>query len=1247
MSTISTEAFVDALREHRLLEPGQLDELTTDLQGRFSDPTAFAQEMLGRGWLTPYQVEQLLAARGQDLLLGPYILLDRLGEGGMGQVFQAYQRRLGRTVAVKTIRQDRLRHPGAVHRFQREIRAAAQLNHPNIIHIHDADRAGEIYFFVMEYVVGTDLHQLVERHGPLPAVQACDYIRQAALGLQHAHEHGLIHRDIKPANLLLSTKGSIIKVLDMGLALLHQDDARRQTSSELTQEGTAMGTVDYMAPEQALDAHGVDTRADIYSLGCTLYHLLAGYPPFSGGTMAQKLLWHQQVDPAGIEHDRADLPEALPGVLRKMIAKRPEDRYQVPAEVVIALAGMAGVTFSARGAPVSPVRPGVAGLGANEPRPSGRSASSRHANPAMLATHQPPAPPVSSRAAETTGVGAAPRSPAPARAAATVVEGASVTSRQAMMPPARKPRTPGPLWWWVAAWSTVACVLCALLVWWVAHGLQKQLAGDVPAPTRAPEANPTKPWPVPAPAAATALPDQGVNIVKDNNSYHVKAFPYEADIEPDGCLTSLRVGGVEFLRPNVLSSRGAYFHQRGTEASLSLTEIDQPAANVVRARGEKASITYECGTDSLVWTATNLSDEEMAFYIVFSSAVTAVANDHHEFARTPVAKTWPTTTWFAGGSKVQITRGTGMRPWVDQAQLWELALAPKESRKLELKISDTSPLEAALVADVTGAKPDREGGALARQVAIKKQDDERRVTTPKYEAVVEADGCLTHLRAADMELLLAGHNTLSRGSYFIDEKDKAGPFVKLATIEQPESNVLVAKGDQVSLRYEFDAETLRLTLKNERDRELHFFIVFSQAVTAVKNEQDEWAKTPTRARPWPQTAWFAGDVKLKITGGTQIWGPWEKKSQVWDCLLGKGETRTVVLEVSRPSPEEATRSAQIAPLAKPVVEPDLALASPSNYQVFQRQSHLQGKIQVNGHVKPACDRVVARLSGTSLQGKLPGRWQKLAFKSSTRNFEGELAAGAGGWYVLDVRAFDGKKLVARARVDKVGVGEVLITAGQSNAANYGKPRQTPQDDRVAAMSEEGWQLAADPQPLAQGDGGSPWPVLGDLLVKELQVPIGFVSVGVGGTSVQQWQPNGLLYPALKKVLKHLGPNGARCVLWHQGESDTVAGTSTSTYADRLLHVIKRSRLDAGYDLKWFIAGASYIGREHGPKQAAILAGQRRVCDGKRTLAGPTTDNLQDDNRWDGVHLSDKGLKEHARRWKDFLMQTVFKEEQVK
>ncbi|MCI0460102.1 MAG: serine/threonine protein kinase [Gemmataceae bacterium] len=344
----SSAALGRILRHGRLLRGGQLEELDR-LQTAFPEPRALARQLVQRNWLTPFQVNKVFQGRAGELTLGPYVLLERLGEGGMGTVFKARHQLMDRIVALKVIRKEKLSGPDAIQRFQREMRAAARLQHPNIVMAYDADQVGDTHFLVLEYVEGTDLGKLVIKEGPLPVARACAYVLQAALGLQHAFERGLVHRDVKPGNLLLSGEG-IVKVMDLGLARLGKAGGE-QTVGELTHEGMVMGSPDYIAPEQAQEAHAVDIRADIYALGCTLYHLLTGRVPFPEGSFTQKVLRHMIEEAPLAGSLRPEVPPALSAVVLKMMAKRPEGRYQTPAQVAEALAPFAGTAPALPGGP--------------------------------------------------------------------------------------------------------------------------------------------------------------------------------------------------------------------------------------------------------------------------------------------------------------------------------------------------------------------------------------------------------------------------------------------------------------------------------------------------------------------------------------------------------------------------------------------------------------------------------------------------------------------------------------------------------------------------------------------------------------------------------------------------------------------------------------------------------------------------------------------------------------------------------
>ena len=346
----SAADLVADLRALRLLEPAQLDEAAR-WADQHSEPKAFARILMDRRWLTPYQANLLLAGHGAELALGNFMVLARLGEGGMGRVFKARHRKLGHIVALKLIRKDRLSNPAAVQRFEREIAAACHVTHPNVVRALDADVADGKTFLAMELVDGIDLDKLVGGNGPLPIAEACEYARQIASGLAACHERGLVHRDIKPKNLLLTRArlenpkseirnpkpdSPLIKILDLGLARVDAAGSE-ETMPRLTRLGKVVGTADYMAPEQGRDSHNVDCRADLYSLGCVLFFMLTGKPPFSGGTKIEKIVSHQVDEAPRLERVRPEVPAELAAVVRKLLAKQLDDRYQSAAEVIAAL----------------------------------------------------------------------------------------------------------------------------------------------------------------------------------------------------------------------------------------------------------------------------------------------------------------------------------------------------------------------------------------------------------------------------------------------------------------------------------------------------------------------------------------------------------------------------------------------------------------------------------------------------------------------------------------------------------------------------------------------------------------------------------------------------------------------------------------------------------------------------------------------------------------------------------------------
>jgi serine/threonine protein kinase/Leucine-rich repeat (LRR) protein len=325
------ETVVKQLADSGIIAPGKLQDFVPPK----ADPKTvegLVAELVKQHHLTSFQAQQVKGGKARALILGAYTILDKIGAGGMGQVFKAEHRRMKRLVAIKMLPPAMMKDAAAAARFQREVEAAAKLNHSNIVTAYDADQANGAHFLVIEYVEGRDLSALVKKNGPFPVDKAVNYVLQAARGLEFAHKKGVIHRDIKPANLLLDDEGTV-KILDMGLARIEAvgDVA---AAAELTGTGTIMGTVDYMAPEQGLSTKHADARADIYSLGCTLHYLILGKAAYGGETVAAKLLAHHTSPIPTLRDVKADVPEQVEDVFHKMVAKKIEDRYQTMTEVV-------------------------------------------------------------------------------------------------------------------------------------------------------------------------------------------------------------------------------------------------------------------------------------------------------------------------------------------------------------------------------------------------------------------------------------------------------------------------------------------------------------------------------------------------------------------------------------------------------------------------------------------------------------------------------------------------------------------------------------------------------------------------------------------------------------------------------------------------------------------------------------------------------------------------------------------------
>jgi serine/threonine protein kinase len=334
MTKVTANKLLDLVRRSGLVEEARLTsfvEKTIAAQGEavFEDHPRLAELLIEANLITRWQADKLLAGRHKGFRLGKYKLLGQIGKGGMSSVYLAEHELMRRRVAIKVLPKNRVSDSSYLERFRLEARAVAKLDDPHIVRAYDIDNEADVHYIVMEYVDGQDLHQIVQSQGPLDFDTAVDYIAQAATGLQHAHEMGLVHRDIKPANCLVDRHGTV-KILDLGLAKLTEDD---QASLTMANEENVLGTADYLAPEQALNSHEADSRSDIYSLGCTLYFLLTGGPPFPEGSISERLLKHQTAKPESIYKFRADVPPSLVDMCETMMFKKPDDRYQSAGEV--------------------------------------------------------------------------------------------------------------------------------------------------------------------------------------------------------------------------------------------------------------------------------------------------------------------------------------------------------------------------------------------------------------------------------------------------------------------------------------------------------------------------------------------------------------------------------------------------------------------------------------------------------------------------------------------------------------------------------------------------------------------------------------------------------------------------------------------------------------------------------------------------------------------------------------------------
>ncbi|MEW6746075.1 MAG: sialate O-acetylesterase [Planctomycetota bacterium] len=521
----------------------------------------------------------------------------------------------------------------------------------------------------------------------------------------------------------------------------------------------------------------------------------------------------------------------------------------------------------------------------------------------------------------------------------------------------------------------------------------------------------------------------------------------------------------------------------------------------------------------------------------------------------------------------------------------------------------------------------------AAQVEIVAQDGRHRITATDYQAVVESDGCLTSLEVNGEELLNCSFSG-SRGSYFY-----LGVVQRLAQIDQS-GETLRASNDKAAIEYRFESSSMVWKVSSLADEAQTFFIVLDASVEAVATEAGETSRLGVNAN-CKRSAWFKGAARLEISGSDRLWDWGGSTNTVCEVRLEPRQVRTIELRMGRATEAELAAIRRLPPRLGEGPQRALTVLSPRPWQVFQRRTRDAGPVLISGRVEIEFDRVEALISGEDL----PGRWFELSCDVTTRSINHELSLPAGGWYRLEVRAIRGGSEVARAVVEKFGLGEVFVTAGQSNSTNCGQFCTQQTSGMVAAFNGLEWRPGNDPfwGPHDISQGGSPWAAFGDALVAEYGVPVGIAVTGHGGTSVNEWQPglyqtpDQVVYSALfhwmMVRIHQLGPQGFRAVLWHQGESDC-KGETTASYVANMTRLVRASKQVAGWEFPWFVAQVSYH-NPSAPRHANIRKAQAELWASGMAIPGPDTDQLTGEDRdfnGRGIHFSPQGLQKHGRLW---------------
>ncbi len=517
--------------------------------------------------------------------------------------------------------------------------------------------------------------------------------------------------------------------------------------------------------------------------------------------------------------------------------------------------------------------------------------------------------------------------------------------------------------------------------------------------------------------------------------------------------------------------------------------------------------------------------------------------------------------------------------------------------------------------------------AGASQAAdVKPQGNGFAVNTPVYSVFVSGNGSISSIKSGGAEFLNANVG-ISRGTYFYQDGvlDLGAPVLA-------GSDTVKTDGAKSKASYKFADASIEVHVENTTDKAMSFFFILGSKANAAAGSDGQWQKAPLVA-DWKTGTWVLGGSKIAFKGITRIWGPWEAGTQVVECIIEGGKSMDVTVTPSKATLEEAKHASKLNPESD-YSPKDMTVMSPRNLQVFQRQTLTLGTVTLSGRAQAKHDKVEFMVQGSPLAGKLPKGWQPIADDKVTGAFNQKVSMPAGGWYKLTLRSTLKGKVVGSQTIEKFGVGEVFVTAGQSNSTNCGQEKTKQTSGMVSSFSGTDWRIADDPQPGPHDNsqGGSPWPAFGDAMYAKYKVPIGLAVTGHGGTSVNQWQPGDELHNWMMNRINQLGVGGFRAVLWHQGESDVQM--DPEEYVMKMTRAINASTKLAGWQYPWIVAQVSYH-NENNPSWPNTRLAHKLLWDRGIALEGPDTDTLTGDMRdYDGkgIHFSPKGLSVHGKMW---------------